>query len=89
MANDTVLEMLKIDLGISHKARDVYLNNVIQGCAEELKDKGIILDLNNADDVMLLSDYSAWRYRKRTEDVPLAKNLDLRINNARTKERAK
>ena len=85
----TVLEMLKVDLGISHTARDVYLNNVIQGCIEELKDKGIMLDLEQTDDVMLLSDYSAWRYRKRTEDVPLAKNLDLRIKNARTKERAK
>lgn len=85
----TVLEMLKVDLGISHTARDVYLNNVIQGCAEELKDKGIMLDLEQTDDAMLLSDYAAWRYRKRTEDVPLAKNLDLRIKNARTKERAK
>ena len=85
----TVLEMLKVDLGISHTARDVYLNNAIQGCAEELKDKGITLDLNNVDDVMLLSDFTAWRYRKRTEDIPLSKNLDLRIKNARTKERAK
>jgi len=85
----TVLEMLKVDLGISHQSRDVYLNNVIQGCVEELKDKGIMLDLEQTDDAMLLSDYAAWRYRKRTEDVPLAKNLDLRIKNARTKERAK
>jgi len=85
----TVLEMLKVDLGISHQSRDGYLNNVIQGCVEELKDKGIMLDLEQTDDVMLLSDYAAWRYRKRTEDVPLAKNLDLRIKNARTKERAK
>lgn len=85
----TVLEMLKVDLGISHQSRDVYLNNVIQGCVEELKGKGIMLDLEQTDDAMLLSDYAAWRYRKRTEDVPLAKNLDLRIKNARTKERAK
>lgn len=85
----TVLEMLKVDLGISHQSRDVYLNNVIQGCVEELKGKGIMLDLDQTDDVMLLSDYAAWRYRKRTEDVPLAKNLDLRIKNAITKERAK
>lgn len=85
----TVLEMLKVDLGISHQSRDVYLNNVIQGCVEELKDKGIMLDLEQTDDAMLLSDYAAWRYRKRTEDVPLAKNLDLRIKNVRTKERAK
>jgi len=85
----TVLEMLKVDLGISHQSRDVYLNNVIQGCVEELKDKGIMLHLEQTDDAMLLSDYAAWRYRKRTEDVPLAKNLDLRIKNARTKERAK
>ncbi|MDO5559416.1 MAG: hypothetical protein Q4F95_07435 [Oscillospiraceae bacterium] len=89
MPNDTtVLNLLKIDLGISHTARDAYLNNKIAGCQEELRDKGITLDLTKADDVMLLSDYTAWQYRHRAENIPLSKSLDLRIKNAVTKERA-
>lgn len=85
----TVLEMLKVDLGINHNKRDSFLNNKLSACATELEEKGVNLDLAKTEDIMLLSDYTAWQYRHRTENVPLAKNLDLRIKNVRTKERAK
>ena len=78
---DTVLELLKLDLGVTHKLRDLYFMHLIEGCADELERKNIKLDKNAPDDQMLLSDYAAWQYRHRQEDVPLARNLQLRIAN--------
>lgn len=84
---DNVLILLKIDLGISHSLRDAYFIQLIQGSAKEIEKKGVKLDLNAADDQMLLADYAAWTYRKRQEDVPLANNIQHRIRNRIIKER--
>ena len=78
---ETVLSLLKIDLGITHALRDTFFNALLTTCKAELVRKGIDLDLAAVDDQMLLSDYAAWQYRKRTEDVPLANNLQWRIRN--------
>lgn len=85
---DMVLQMFKIDLGISHKKRDEYFENYLAAQNGELLRRGITLDLESAEDVMLLSDYAAWNYRKRTEDIPLAQNLRQRIRNRQIKNRA-
>lgn len=85
---ETVLQMLKTDLGINHTLRDDYFNNLIKSCENELASKAITLDLEMPDDMMLLSDYSAWIYRKRAENVPMAQNLVLRIRNRQVKGRA-
>lgn len=84
---DNVLTLLKIDLGISHNLRDAYFIQLILGSEKEIEKKGVRLDLNAADDQMLLSDYAAWTYRKRQEDVPLANNIQQRIRNRIIKER--
>jgi hypothetical protein len=84
----TVLTLLKIDLGISHDKKDTFLQQKIEESMEELKRKGVEIDLESSDDVMLLSDFTAWEYRHRTENIPLAKNLDLRIKNRKTRRRA-
>lgn len=85
---ETVLSLLKIDLGITHNLRDTFFNTLLTTCNAELARKGIDLDLSAVDDQMLLSDYSAWQYRKRTEDVPLANNLQWRIRNRIVKGRS-
>ena len=84
-----VLELLKIDLGITHNKRDAYFNALLSSVKKELENKGLVIDIVEVDDQMLLSDYAAWQYRKRQEDVPLARNLDWRIKNRIVKERAK
>jgi hypothetical protein len=84
---DTVLSLLKIDLGITHNLRDAYLIPLIQGSKNEIERRGITLDLNNTADQMLLSDYSAWTYRKRLEDAPLANNIQARLRNRIIEER--
>lgn len=82
------LKLLKLDLGITHDKRDAYFNAMLNAALLELKRKGVVLDLAGADDKMLLSDYAAWLYRKRQEDVPLSNNLKWRLMNRKTKNRA-
>lgn len=82
-----VLTLLKLDLGISHNLRDAFFIQLLKSSQQELDKKGINLNLDSADDQMLLSDYSAWIYRKRQEDVPLANNIQQRIRNRIVKER--
>ena len=46
---------------------DVYLTSRIQGAAAELEGNGIVIS-EEIDDVVLLADYTAWKYQNR--DVP-------------------
>lgn len=85
---DEALKLLKLDLGITHDKRDAYFNALLNSAVLELERKGIALSLAEADDQMLLSDYAAWLYRKRQDDVPLAKNLKLRLMNRKVRARA-
>lgn len=84
---DTILTLLKFDLGILHDLRDAYFIRLLEGAKEEIERRGITLDMNSSDDQMLLSDYAAWVYRKRQEDVPLANNIQHRLRNRIIKER--
>ena len=85
---ETALSLLKIDLGITHNLRDEYFNKLLDGCKSEIEDRGITLDLNISEDLMLLTDYSAWRYRNRTDDKPIPKNVEWRLMTLKTKVRA-
>ncbi len=92
---EQVLAMFKADLGIISTARDVYFTNFINAQKKELEKKGIKLLIEaqgenpaNIDDIMLLSDYSAWLYRNRKEDIPLSRNLQFTIRNRIVKARS-
>jgi hypothetical protein len=84
---DTLLSLLKIDLGITHNLRDAFFTKLIQGTMKEIERRGITADLNSPDDQMLIVDYAAWAYRKRNEDTPLAQNIQHRLRNRIIKER--
>ena len=84
---DTVLILLKIDLGITHNLRDAYFIKLIEGSIKEINKRGIKLDLNDSGDAMLVADYAAWTYRKRQEDAPLANNIQQRLRNRIIEER--
>ncbi len=85
---DTVLKLFKIALGITHDKRDEYYTQMLEARKAELEEKGVSLNLSQAEDQILLCDYAEWMYRKRTEDVPLAQNLQWRIRNRIVKGRA-
>ncbi|MGX5574882.1 hypothetical protein [Bacillus toyonensis] len=78
---DNLLNLLKLDLGITHNLRDAYFNNILVGSKNEIERTGVVLDFESIDDQMLTIDYAAWSYRNRQEDTPLSRNLQFRINN--------
>lgn len=84
---ETILELIKLDLGISHNKRDIYFVSLITAAIKELGYKGINIDTGKQDDIMLVVDYCLWRYRKRTEDVPLAENIQRRIREKKIRGR--
>jgi hypothetical protein len=84
---NTLLNLLKLDLGITHAIRDAFFIQLIQGSIKEMERRGITLDKTSADDQMLIVDYAAWQYRKRQEDAPLANNIQHRIRNRIIAER--
>jgi hypothetical protein len=77
----TLLNLLKLDLGITHDLRDAYFNNLLVSSQNEIERTGIVLDFESIDDQMLTVDYAAWSYRNRQVDTPLSRNLQFRINN--------
>ncbi|AEY64827.1 hypothetical protein [Clostridium sp. BNL1100] len=85
---EIILTLLKIDLGITHNLRDAYFISTILAAQKEIEYKRITLDLSNVEDQMLLSDYAAWKYRKRQEDVGLPQNLTYRLRNRVVKARS-
>ena len=85
----TILQLLKIDLGITHTLRDSFFIQLIKGTIKEIERRGITLDITMADDQMLVVDYAAWTYRKRIEGAPLATNIQHRLRNRIVKERIK
>lgn len=82
------LILLKLDLSISHNKKDDYFEACLESADKELEEKGINLNLENVEDQMLLSDYTAWRYRNREKEVGISKNLNARIMNRKVKGRA-
>ena len=75
-----VLSMFKFDLGVSHDLRDNEYRTLLEASKNELERKGVSFDLSKIDDLMLISDYASWSYRKRQEDIPLSNNIKSRIN---------
>lgn len=84
---DTLLYLLKLDLGITHTLRDAFFIELIKSTIKEIERRGIKLDQKRVDDQMLIVDYTAWNYRKRQEDAPLANNIQHRIRNRIVEER--
>ena len=85
----TALELFKLDLGIQHSKRDIYFLRILKAAENELKGKGIKIDIEKNEDVLLVVDLALWKYRKRTEDAPLSQNIRQRIRDRIVKERAK
>ncbi|MFJ7736401.1 hypothetical protein ACIQ2D_08655 [Lysinibacillus sp. NPDC097287] len=75
------LELLKLDLGITHNLRDAYFSNAVKTAEIELSKMGVDLTASTVEDAKLVVDYAVWQYRKRQEDVGLSRNLKFRINN--------
>lgn len=80
--------MLKLDLGITATIKDSYFRNLITAQNSELAKSGVTLDLDKTEDIIFLSDYVAFQYRKRESGGEMPKNLQLRLMNRKIRGRA-
>lgn len=85
---ERALMLLKLDLGLSSTARDEYFKTLIGACQSELEKK-FRLDLTDLEDMILLTDFSVWRYRSRISGDPMPENLKFRIRNRSARGRVK
>lgn len=86
--SEEVLKLFKMDLGITSNKKDDFFQKVIASAKEQLQEKGILLDKNKDEDIMLLCDFSVWQYRSRKEGSEMPQNLQRRIRNRIMKRRA-
>lgn len=65
MDTNTMLEMLKVDLGISTTAYDVRLLQYLDSAQTAIEIEGITLDPESIADGNLVVTYAAWLWRRR------------------------
>jgi len=70
--SDKALPLIKQRLNRNDTRLDVYLKVIAESAELELKRKGIYLQ-DDVDDLMILVDYAVWRYQNRdqTGTMPL------------------
>lgn len=78
----TILSMLKVDLGImSTTAYDERLTQYIQNAYESIREEGAGLDLSNVKDCQLVVMYAAWTWRRRDSGEGMPRMLRYALNN--------
>ena len=79
----TMLEMLKVDLGITTHAYDERLCQYLDTAAERITAEGARLDVSRAlGDKNLVIMYAAWMWRKRDTMEGMPRMLRWALNNA-------
>lgn len=76
-----LLEMLKVDLGITTFAYDERLNLYLENAQTEITREGVILDMSNVGDMQLVVSYAAWMWRKRDTGDGMPRMLRYQLNN--------
>ena len=82
------IEILKSDLRILHDKSDEYLQNRIDAAKIEIEREGIKIDESKIDHVLVIVDYAAWLYRKRTQNIDFPRHLRYRLNNILISQKA-
>lgn len=97
MSNQEILTILKTDLHISvdettevGKALISELQFMINRSIDEIRIMGITIDFTNDADCMLVEEYSAWMYRRRSSETATAmpRYLQYSLNNRLFHEKA-
>ena len=81
MNESTMLDMLKIDLGITTTAYDERLSQYITSAKDALEKEGITLDDSVISDGNLVVMYAAWMWRKRDTNEGMPRMLRWQLNN--------
>ena len=81
MNESTMLEMLKIDLGITTTAYDERLSQYLTSAKDAITKEGITLDDSVISDGNLVVMYAAWMWRKRDTNEGMPRMLRWQLNN--------
>ena len=82
MNDETMLMMLKTDLGIKTQAYDGRLGQYLKSAEAEIKREGVnLLPSTSVDDANLIIQYAAWMWRKRDSGEGMPRMLRWAINN--------
>ena len=82
MNDETMLMMLKTDLGIKTQAYDGRLEQYLKSAEAEIKREGVnLLPSTSVDDANLIIQYAAWMWRKRDSGEGMPRMLRWAINN--------
>jgi len=76
-----MLQMLKIDLGITTTAYDTRLQQYINSAKAEIERQGATLNTEVLEDAQLVVMYAAWMWRKRDDMVAMPRMLRYALNN--------
>lgn len=81
MNESTMLQMLKIDLGITTTAYDERLSQYLTSARDAIMNEGITLDDSIVSDGNLVVMYAAWMWRKRDTNEGMPRMLRWQLNN--------
>ena len=81
MDESTMLQMLKIDLGITTTAYDERLPQYLISAKNAITKEGITLDDSVISDGNLVVMYAAWMWRKRDTNEHMPRMLRWQLNN--------
>ena len=81
MSDEQLLQMLKVDLGISTSAYDERLNQYLVSAEDAIRIEGIDLDVTATSDANMIVMYAAWLWKKRDTGEGIPRNLRWMMNN--------
>lgn len=85
-----MLEMLKIDLGITTTAYDERLGQYLTSAQQMIEREGVTaLNLSTLEDMQLVVMYAAWLWRRRDSMEGMPRMLRWALNNRIFSEKAK
>lgn len=86
---NTMLTMLKIDLGIASNGYDTRLAQILETSEKAIKAEGAsTLDNTDLDDCQLIVMYAAWIWRNRDTGAGMPRMLRWSLNNRIFAEKA-
>lgn len=80
LSTETMLAMLKIDLGIKATVYDDRLTQYIEAAKAEIEREGITLSAESATDSNLIIQYAAWMWHKRDTGEGMPRMLRWQMN---------
>lgn len=81
MNDTTMLEMLKVDLGISTDAYNARLSQYLNSAKDYIAREGITLDSEKVSDMNLVVMYASWLWSKRDTTEAMPRMLRWNLNN--------